>query len=189
MDALISGVAARAVFIDMDGVSYVEAERPDVKVSVAPDAVSYLFLDAYDAERLRATTETGAFRSLLHKYNEDRGLRLLQMILDPEEDQELRRDATIFLAEIIVDRDVKSKIANWAFSVPMPYDAIDATTLETINLNSAVSEFITSLGVRQDDIIRFQDAWARISDDFFPSPEARKQFELALITRGYSESS
>src|SRR5271166_2466619 len=66
----------------------------------------------------------------------------------------------------------------------MPYDAVDATTLETINLNAAVSEFITSLGVRQDDIIRFQDAWARISDDFFPSPEARKQFELALITRG-----
>jgi hypothetical protein len=130
MDALISGVAARAVFIEMEGVSYVEAERPDVKVFVARDAIPYLLLDAHDVESLRATTEAATFRSLLRKYNEDRGLRLLQMILDPEEDQELRRDATIFLSEIINDTDIKSKIANWAFSVPIPCNVVDTTTLE-----------------------------------------------------------
>lgn len=184
MDALISGVAARAVFIEMDGVSYVEAERPDVKISVSRDAVPYLLLDAHDVEKLDSTTETSAFRLLLRKYNEDRGLRLLQMILDPEEDQELRRDSAIFLSEILANTDVKSNIANWAFSVPMPYDTLDTITLETISVNTTISEFVTSLGVRQDDIIRFQDAWARIPDNFFLDPEARKQFELVLITRG-----
>lgn len=38
MDALISGLAARAVFIDIDSVSYVEAENPDVLITNYCDA-------------------------------------------------------------------------------------------------------------------------------------------------------
>src|SRR5712671_8247752 len=85
MEALVSGVAARVVFIDGEAVSYIEADQPETRIPVTRDAIPYLLLDAHDVQRLKATTEDEAFRCLLQKFNEDRGLRMLQVILDPSE--------------------------------------------------------------------------------------------------------
>jgi len=73
MEALVSGVAARVVFIDGEAVSYIEADHPETRIPVTRDAIPYLLLDAHDVQRLKATSEIEAFCFLLRKFNEDRG--------------------------------------------------------------------------------------------------------------------
>jgi hypothetical protein len=44
MEALVSGVAARVVFIDGEAVSYIEADQPETRIPVTRDAIPYLLL-------------------------------------------------------------------------------------------------------------------------------------------------
>jgi hypothetical protein len=122
MEALVSGVAARAVFIDGEAVSHIEADHPETRIPTTRGAIPYLLLDAHDVQCLKVTNEAEAFRCLLRKFNEDRGLRMLQVILDSSEDSELRQEAASLLSEIFDDPEVKEIISNWAFSIPFPYE-------------------------------------------------------------------
>ena len=93
MDALVSGVAARIVFISGSEVTYVDAELPEKRHSSSRAALPYLLADAYDVEKVSGTTEAHAFDLLLRKWSTDRALRMLQIALDPEDEADIRDQA------------------------------------------------------------------------------------------------
>lgn len=185
MEALVSGVAARVVFIDGEAVSYIEADHPETRIPATRDAIPYLLLDAHDVQRLKATNEDEAFRCLLRKFNEDRGLRMLQVVLDPREDFELRREAAISLNEILDNSDVKETISNWAFSTPFPYEVSSSDiTGSSFDEFPELFELLVTLSDHQEDIIQFSRAWELVSNSYFSDPSERNRFEFAAIGRG-----
>lgn len=185
MEALVSGVAARVVFIDGDAVSYIEADHPEARIPATPDAIPYLLLGAHDVQRLKATSEDEAFRCLLRKFNEDRGLRMLQIVIDPDDDFELRREAAILLNDILGDSDVKETISNWAFSTAFTNEVSGSDIIDlSLDEFPELYELLVALSDHQDDIIRFARAWELVSDSYFSDASERNRFEFAAIGRG-----
>jgi hypothetical protein len=120
MDALVSGVAARVVFLAGSEVTYIDAERPTEKHTSSRAALPYLLADAYDVEMLKGATEEQAFGTLLKKWNTDRALRMLQIALDSEENTAIREEAASYFSSLLLQRGVRTGVENAAFSLELP---------------------------------------------------------------------
>ena len=64
MDAIVSGSAGRAAFIEGDEVTYIEASDPDRRIKSTMRALPILFGDAIDVVRI-PNAEAGKVNTLL----------------------------------------------------------------------------------------------------------------------------
>lgn len=184
MDSLVSAVAARVIFIEGNDISYIEADRPEVKRSCSITEVPRLLMDAYDVELLENTTAEFSFRRLLRKWNEDRGLRMLDIVLDPETPTGERKDAASSLAQIIADKDICDAIQNKAFATPCMYKVDGQKLLREIEANRVVKDFLVLLFDQQKNIKEVREAWEIVSERHFGDSEERAKFELAAVSAG-----
>ena len=185
MDALISGVAARVVYLSSSEVYYIEAERPTEKYISSRAALPYLLADAHDVEMLSDTTEQQAFGILLRKWNTDRALRMLQVALDTEgEYPATREDAASYLSSLIRQQDVRRGVENAAFSLEFP-EGTDAEDLESLSWRDhGLSEFLGKLISHQAEIAAVRCAWDLLPDLVFGGNPNRGRAELVAISTG-----
>ncbi len=184
MNALISGVAARVVFLSSTEVSYIDAERPAERHVSSRAALPYLLADAYDVEMVSVDTEQDAFRILLRKWNTDRALRMLQVALDSKEYQKTREDAVSYLSSLLRHKDVIDDVENAAFSLGFP-EGTEAEDLASLSWrDSELSEFLGKLISHQTEIAAVRRAWDSLPDLMFGGRPNRSRAELVAISTG-----
>jgi len=93
IEALISGTAARAAFIDGARCWYIEADRPDQEITISRNQIYILFRGAADVERVKVKAARDSYQILLRKYNEDRAIRLFDIALSKNYSDKLRSAA------------------------------------------------------------------------------------------------
>lgn len=184
MDALISGVAARVVFLSGSEVSYFDAERPTERHFSNRAALPYLLADAHDVEMLSGATEEKAFGILLRKWNTDRALRMLQVALDPGEYAATREEAASYLSSLLRQRDVRGGVENVAFSLEFP-EGTHAEELESLCWrDQGLSELLGKLIFHQAEISAVRRAWESLPDLLFGGHPNRSRLELVAISTG-----
>ena len=184
MDALISGVAARVVFLSGSDVTYIDAERPTERHFSNRAALPYLLADAHDVELLSGVTEKQAFGILLRKWNTDRALRMLQVVLDSGEYPATREAAASYLSSLLRQQDVRGGVENAAFSLEFP-EGSDAEDLESFSWRDhRLSELLGKLISHQAEIAAVRCAWDLLPDLVFGGNPNRSRAELVAISTG-----
>lgn len=184
MDALISGVAARVVFLSPSEVAYIDAERPTERHVSSRAALPYLLADAHDVEMLRDATEQEAFIVLLRKWNTDRALRMLQIALDSGEYLTVREEAASYLSTFLRQQDVRDGVENAAFSLEFP-EGTDAEDLVSLSWrDQGLSELLGKLISHQAEIAVVRRSWDFMPDLLFGGYPNRSKVELAAISTG-----
>jgi tetratricopeptide (TPR) repeat protein len=184
MDALISGVAARVAFLSGSDVTYIDAERPEEPRRSSRAALRHLFGDAYDVELIKGVTEQQAFSILLKKWNIDRAMRMLQIILDASEDRSTREDAESYLSGLLRHPGVKEGVENATFSLELP-DSTDSNDLSSFPWrDDGVSQLVAKLIAHQGEIAAVRGAWNLLPDALFGSQRDRCATELLAISSG-----
>ena len=184
MDMLVSGQAGRIVFIEGNDVSYVEADEPDVKIPTSTAAIPHLLADAHDVVRLEGASEKRAFECLLRNWKADRALRMLQLVLDPDEDLEITSQAAECLTHLLMAEGVLETVENWTYAIPF-FCVVDVSEVQKkIPDFLEVIQFVERLARHQEYIARFRSAWNAIRENHFINPVEKKRFELAAINAG-----
>ena len=117
MDALISGRAARAVFIQGATVRFIEADDPQtVKVS-SLSTVPILLQGAMDIVRIKVKDFTDSYPVLLSNWQKDRALRMVQIVLAADDDEELI-EAADYLNDLLEVDAVREYVTSVAYALP-----------------------------------------------------------------------
>lgn len=180
MDALVSGVAARVVFISGSQVSYIDADRPNERYNSTRAELPHLLADAHDVELLSATTEKQAFGLLLTKWNSDRALRMLQIALDSDEELASRHEAARYFTALVSAPEVQSAVENAAFSIAFPESAT-SENLE-VSLTDSGLLLLEKLRSHQQEIEAVRRAWDALPNSIFSGNRCKA--ELTAITTG-----
>ncbi|WP_026606033.1 tetratricopeptide repeat protein [Methylocapsa acidiphila] len=184
MEALISGVAARVVFLSGAEVSYIDAEQPTERHVSNRASLPYLLADAYDVELLSDATVEQAFDILLKKWSIDRSLRMLQVALDSEESAAMREEAASYLSSLIRPQGVRGGVENAAFSLALP-ESSDANELENLSWrDNDLSELLGKLISHQGEIVAVRRAWDSLPDQLFIGHQNRSRAELVAVSTG-----
>jgi tetratricopeptide (TPR) repeat protein len=180
MDALVSAVAARIVFIEGEEATYIDAETPGTRTRTTLDALPYLLMGAYDVAELKDTSESDAFGCLLRKWNEDRALRMLDIVIDSDEELDTRCEAAGYLSAFLKDTKTLETIKNRAYAIPLDVGA----SVAEIGDQGSVSDFIDTLLMDQDAIGRIRKCWDEIPSSFFRDADQRRAFEWEAVDKG-----
>lgn len=156
--ALISGQAARVVFIHGTDVSYIEAEEPTDRISICKNDISYVLGNANDIEETTVTQHEEAYPILQRKFSFDRALRMIDIIFSNDLDEELKDEATACLETHLNMPDVKLEIERFAYSVENPN--VNPTLVDKLvrGRSELVTEFLNNLSDLQVHIISTKQA-------------------------------
>jgi tetratricopeptide (TPR) repeat protein len=185
MNYLVSGVAAKIVALPPagDAVTFMYADRPEERHVVKRNCVHLLFADAPDVEYLADTSEDNAFRVLLRKWNADRALRMLQILLDRNEDFGVRQDASDNLANLLPSDGVAVEVENFTFSITAGED-VDFEQVNNLRNSEQVGVLVERLLSHQEAIAVVRREWERIDDSAFTGANQRKNAEVIAIRKG-----
>ena len=117
MEAIISGESARAAFVQGTEIFYIEAERPEEKIYIDQATLPLLFRDATDVEVIKVDNYQQSFNRLLHKFNVNRALIMLDLALDFDANRETRIEAAREFVIYVKENDVYEAVKNCTLSV------------------------------------------------------------------------
>jgi len=117
MDALVSGSAARAVFIEGTTVHFIEADDPQNIKTSSPSAIPKLLEGATDVVRMRVKNFTDTYPVLLANWQKDRALRMLQIIFAADDDDDLV-EAADYLNDLLGAESIGEHVENVTYAVP-----------------------------------------------------------------------
>ncbi len=178
IDALVSGSAARAVFIQGSSVHFIDADDPQ---NIRPSnlaAINHLLADANDVVRLKINKYSDCYNVLLSEWQRDRALRMLQIVLindDPED----TLDASECLERLLREEHVYNAVLNLVYSVPYPnFPSIDDALF---NRAPITKTFYSQLREDQEAIGRVRQAFDAL---IFPSETIKLAYEAAAVPSG-----
>lgn len=179
MNAFVSGVAARVVFVEGNDVTYFEADAPNDLKKSSLSELGCLLAGATDLVELKRADKAAVFQCLLDLWNKDRAIRMLDIILD-ESSQEFSSEAVEYL-DALLSESTTPYVLNWALAVPAkwapPTDKISTTY-------SKVQGLISTIVGLQESIRQVRLAWEGIDPDLFESPSYKAKFERAAVVEG-----
>ena len=184
MDAIVSAIAARVVFVEGTKVTFVNAEKPSDRISTTRERIPQLLADAYDAEVLRNTDEGTAFERLLEKWNVDRALRMLQIVIDDSEPNDIRFEAAQSLDSLIRTVAVRDRVENFALSIPLQSNTELGAISKLCGSLAHVVSLLRAIDTAQAHIATIRAAFEAVPSELFGSSAARNSFELAAIETG-----
>lgn len=178
IDALVSGSAARAVFVQGSLVQFVDAENPTLLKSTSLSAIPRLLEGAHDVVRLKVQNYTECFDLLLTGYQKDRALRMLQIVLE-QDDYEDSLEAAGLLDKLLEDSAVFQHVRNVVHAVPYP----NFPVLEETNFIDAPAAYSIYLELQQHQsaIYKVRDAFDAIP---FKSDELKFTYEKCAMYAG-----
>jgi tetratricopeptide (TPR) repeat protein len=115
MEAFVSGVAARAAFVQGTDVFYINAFEPKKKINSDISEIKRIFLGATDVEKCTVKSVEDVFPLLLKKYNFDRGLSLLDVALG-DDCKDFQIEAAELFELLIEDLPSFELIRNYVFA-------------------------------------------------------------------------
>src|SRR5262249_42284791 len=121
MDAVFSGQAGTLAILQ--GADVRVHRQSGVEFSIAREGLSYLFGGCNDVVLLLGTTEEKAREQYKNAWEADRSLRLTLIAIDPEEDLDLRREASDYLEEFLEDVSARTFVENELYARALPVEA------------------------------------------------------------------
>jgi hypothetical protein len=126
MDALISGQAGIAMCFDDDKTFLIEAEYPEVELSLPRDLAHDPLAGEADVIRLRSTTREKVVVYLRHAWACDRALRLTLILVDPSEEQDVKEQLPEALNDLLNDPSVQIATKTSLASIPLHFADLEA---------------------------------------------------------------
>ncbi|TKJ37930.1 hypothetical protein CEE37_13275 [candidate division LCP-89 bacterium B3_LCP] len=171
MNALISGQAGIAIFVETTGAFVVDIDSPDQERSLPKTSIPYVFNGASDVKLLKSVKRKKALETLELEWRKDRALQLMLILIDDEDDIETKREAAECLTELLSDKQVFEFLSNRMFSAPFP----DDTNLEIAYKCGAQAEpvirLLDELSKNQIEIDLYRQEWDNLSPDLFDDDE------------------
>ena len=178
MEALVSGIAARAVFIEGEEVFFIEADQPINRRAAAAKDIPNLLAGATDVVRIPNANEQGAFETLLDLWNKDRAVRMLEVLLDSNESEENRIDAANALQALLEKSETRDDLLNLTFAIPF-WDGVDAEgAKDAAKRAKEVFDLVNLLERSQENIATVRHEWDQLDQALFEGPAQRGRFEL-----------
>ena len=136
MKAFVSAQAGVAVLIDRGAMQSITLDD-DTLVQRQESDLPVLFNGVSDLRQVDCRSTNELSMELESAWAKDRALHLVIIVLDQEEERDLRNDAAECLEELITKPGVRDFIANRLYSVPLPAvvevdDALNITRHERL---------------------------------------------------------
>lgn len=116
MEAIVSGEAARAAFVQGTEIFYIDADRPTDKIFINRATLREIFMDATDVESFIVRDYRESFPKLLVKFNSNRALALLDIFLGLNFSNALRVSAANEFMDLLFEDGVKNEIEKYLLS-------------------------------------------------------------------------
>jgi tetratricopeptide (TPR) repeat protein len=184
VDAIVSAVAARIIFVEGTEVSFVDVDRPTVRHAATHAQIPHLMDGAYDSEVLLRTDEASAFDVLLKKWNRDRALRMLQIVLDSDEERDIRQEAAECLDSQLKDSETARSVENFCLAIPLSKGLNVDSLLSLFRVHQRTVALVRLIAESHDRIAIVHEGWKSVSPDLFSSESDRCAFELSAIELG-----
>lgn len=184
MNALLSGQAGIAIFVQGNTLSVVEVESPDVERVLHHTSIDYLFADATDVEELRSVSREAVIDELRLAWRRDRALQLSLLLLDGAEDEETRHLASDCLEELLGELRVCDHVANSLYAAPLPAGADLNGARTAAGQSKTVIDLLADIEAAQPQTAQLREAWVRLPPNLFRDDRAKRAFERALVTCG-----
>ena len=122
MKAIVSGQAAKAVYWKQDGVWCLPLDATG-PVQCSADDVPYLMGEATDLRAIDVDSPEEVVGELELSWSQDRALHLMFVLLDPDAEDDSRREAAEYLDEFFANTVVREFIVNRFYSAELPEQA------------------------------------------------------------------
>lgn len=185
MQALISGQAARVVFIEGTSIWYINADDPNEKNEISRSALSNIFGTATDVERIDVKEPKDAFGPLLEKYNLDRGVQMLDIALNQGFEVELREEAAELFTELIESNSAKKMINKYVFaSYNTDNLSVDEEFEGVFSDNKIFIDYVSELSAHQVHILALEEALSKSFQANGIETELAEEFRARSIEAG-----
>lgn len=184
MNILVSGAAARAVFIEGEDLFYVDADSLGELKSARISDLPNLLGDAADTLELQSAAKEDGLSLLNELWSQDRALRMLQIALDPIEDIDTVTLAIESLDAFLDDDTVEEHVSNIAFAWPISPEPEMARLQAILKEHPNVEHLLSSVASTQDLISRVRRGWENISIRHFESPSDKPRIESNAVKGG-----
>lgn len=184
IEALVSGQAARVVYIQGADVDYIDADAPQISKKIPRSEIQHVFYGASDVESVKVKRREDVYDLLLKKYSFDRGLRLVDLILSEDQDSHLKDEAAGALEDIAGMQPVFVTIKNFLFSTAnqrLPLNEADTAVVENF---PTLKKLFEDLSVAQVHILLFQDALSKAFANNAVTEDDRRAFYSAAVNSG-----
>lgn len=184
MDALVSGQAGVAVFIQGNDASWVSVDAPEQEISCSPHLVPYLLEGASDVTEFKAVSKPVALSHLKLASDFDRALHTTLILLDPLEDRETRIMASECLPDLLTSEGVRTPLENILYSSGMPNVETLGAAISLAPTNNALFSLLQELLQFQDVIRTIRKKWDELPLNLFDSDAAKDAFRVAAVKSG-----
>ena len=184
MKAIISGQAGRAILMDGDSFHSIEIDSLEQVEPRSYWEVRDFLGDASDAFLLRDTTREEAARHLEAAWRRDRTLQLALLLLDANEEEDLRKEAAECLEDLLASESDRERLADVLYSSPLPEKAEAAKMLEWAKEGGALAGFAAKLIADQPTISKWCGEWDAIPDEAFGGAKERHRMRLLAVKAG-----
>lgn len=185
MKALISGQAGIAVLADgghflsftLDEITPSEWQNQDL---------SWLFGACSDVRSIDCDSREQLLAELELAWQQDRSLHLTLLLLNSQEESDIRRDAAECLDEFLSKSLVEDFVANRLYSKPLPdqADLPGAMAIAEGVLALRVRGFLYDLSALQLEISKRYAAWLALPESLFGGTEYKERFEAEALEAG-----
>jgi len=172
-DVLYSGIGECALLTDQEtGDKFVIRNLDDTEpVSADGVHIGMLTQDVTGWQKASGVTAAEAYQLVLGEYNYFTALWLVDLILNPEKDDDMRQSAAIDLEELLSDEMYLARVRNVLWSIPLPeVDGISMDARFPASFSPEcplVGQLLAELQRDQPEIARVRAVWNQLPDELF----------------------
>jgi hypothetical protein len=134
MDALVSGQAATAAFLEGSDVS-LHRFGDEGSTQSSFETLGRVFANSSDVQLLKGIRKEVAQDALRRSWSFDRAPRLALIVLDGDEYAETRHEAALYLDDLLDDPEVKSLVLDQLSWTPLPSQATSIFDADSLSFS------------------------------------------------------
>jgi tetratricopeptide (TPR) repeat protein len=190
MNAVISGIAGRALLIDGDSLKSFDVDDPSKLVVRQHADVPYLFGEGRDLRVIEDANLDLIAKELKSDTNLALALDLALISLDEEVEEDIRKDAINELEDLLDDAPLRERLEGILYAHPIPADGDLAGALRSCDRSHFPNSFALfhDLERRQALISKVCAGWDVIPTKIFGGYERQSEFERIAAQRGLFRS-
>jgi tetratricopeptide (TPR) repeat protein len=190
MQAVISGIARKALIVDGESFRVFDVSDPTKLVGCHRSDLPYLFGEGQDLRFVEDADLDSLAKELKSDSDFTLALDLTLISLDTELEEDIRRDAVRDLDELIVDEKLKERLEGVMYARALPADADLNGLLKFCDKLSSPNAFalFESLARRQSVISEVSAAWDLIPTKMFGDGTPKADFQRVAVCHGLFRS-
>jgi len=184
MDALVSGQAGVAIFVQGNEALLVSIDAPETESACSPNSIPYLLGCADDVVEFKAVSKKTALLQLQLAWKFDRALHLILILLDRDEERDTKFMAAECIPDLIADIQVQERLENVLYSCKI-HNAQGLDEARDFFLDDdRLPELLRELKSNQEIIGTIRQSWDELSLELFETPVEKEVFRLAAVHAG-----